>query len=159
MAQGHAALQGNKRLARVPSASFSSFLRFICLVELIDALHVHHFVTAGQTRSFPIQAGGQFQLEGCNVEDTHASYAGKRGGIARLLDASDGHRLQELRFDAAPVWDGIAKGLVRLPINVMPIRALVSDCVAAFARMRAESPRSDDTATDDRDGRFDLPAF
>lgn len=47
-------------------------------------------------------------LRAYTVADTHASYAGEKGGIAWLLDASDGHPLQELRFVAAPVWDGIA---------------------------------------------------
>ena len=42
------------------------------------------------------------------MEDTNASYAGQKGGIAWLMDARDGHLLQELRFDAAPVWDGVA---------------------------------------------------
>jgi hypothetical protein len=47
-------------------------------------------------------------LKGYTQEDTAASYAGKKGGIAWLLDTRDGRKLQELRFDAAPVWDGIA---------------------------------------------------
>ena len=47
-------------------------------------------------------------LKGYSVDDTNASYAGEKGGIAWLLDAKDGHQLQELRFDAEPVWDGIA---------------------------------------------------
>jgi outer membrane protein assembly factor BamB len=41
-------------------------------------------------------------------KDTDASYAGKKGGIAWLLDAKDGKKLQELDFKAPPVWDGIA---------------------------------------------------
>ena len=41
-------------------------------------------------------------------EDTDASYAGEKGGIAWLLDTKDGKKLQELRFEAPPVWDGIA---------------------------------------------------
>jgi outer membrane protein assembly factor BamB len=55
-----------------------------------------------------LMAAGVPMLEGYSVEDTNASFAGKKGGIALLLDANDGHQLQELRFDAAPVWDGIA---------------------------------------------------
>ncbi len=55
-----------------------------------------------------VMAAGVPMMEGDSVDDTNASYAGKKGGIAWLLDSSDGHRLQELRFDAAPVWDGIA---------------------------------------------------
>jgi outer membrane protein assembly factor BamB len=55
-----------------------------------------------------VMAAGVPMLKGYSVEDTNASYAGERGGIAWLLDATDGHKLQELRFDAAPVWDGIA---------------------------------------------------
>ena len=55
-----------------------------------------------------VMAAGVPLLDGYSVEDTNASYAGKKGGIAWLLDASDGHKLQEVRFDAAPVWDGIA---------------------------------------------------
>ncbi len=55
-----------------------------------------------------LMAAGVPLLEGYSVEDTNASYAGEKGGIAWLLDAKDGHQLQELRFDAAPVWDGIA---------------------------------------------------
>ena len=47
-------------------------------------------------------------LKGYSQEDTDASYAGEKGGIAWLLDVNDGHKLQELRFAAAPVWDGIA---------------------------------------------------
>lgn len=47
-------------------------------------------------------------LKGYSQADTDASYAGGKGGIAWLLDVNDGHKLQELRFDAAPVWDGIA---------------------------------------------------
>ena len=56
----------------------------------------------------PLMAAGVPMLKGYSVEDTNASYAGEKGGIAWLLDATDGHKLQELRFDAAPVWDGIA---------------------------------------------------
>ncbi|MCA9147262.1 MAG: hypothetical protein KDB05_31010, partial [Planctomycetales bacterium] len=55
-----------------------------------------------------VMAAGVPMLKGYSVEDTNASYAGEKGGIAWLLDAEDGHQLQELRFDAAPVWDGIA---------------------------------------------------
>jgi arylsulfatase A-like enzyme len=55
-----------------------------------------------------VMAAGVPMLKGYSVEDTNASYAGEKGGIAWLLDATDGHKLQELRFDAAPVWDGIA---------------------------------------------------
>ncbi|TWT91199.1 outer membrane protein assembly factor BamB family protein [Neorhodopirellula pilleata] len=55
-----------------------------------------------------VMAAGVPMLDGYSVEDTNASYAGQKGGIAWLLDAKDGHQLQELRFDAAPVWDGIA---------------------------------------------------
>ena len=55
-----------------------------------------------------VMAAGVPMLKGYSVEDTNASFAGEKGGIAWLLDAEDGHQLQELRFDAAPVWDGIA---------------------------------------------------
>lgn len=55
-----------------------------------------------------VLAAGVPLLKGYSVEDTNASYAGEKGGIAWLLDAKDGHQLQELHFDAAPVWDGIA---------------------------------------------------
>ena len=53
-------------------------------------------------------AAGVPMLKDFSVADTNASYAGEKGGIAWLLDASDGHKLQELQFDAPPVWDGIA---------------------------------------------------
>ena len=53
-------------------------------------------------------AAGVPMLKGYSQEDTDASYAGNKGGIVWLLDIKDGHKLQELRFDAAPVWDGIA---------------------------------------------------
>ena len=53
-------------------------------------------------------AAGVPMLKGYSQEDTDASYAGQKGGIAWLLDAKDGRKLQELRFDAPPVWDGIA---------------------------------------------------
>ena len=43
-----------------------------------------------------------------SIDDTNASYAGQKGGIAWLLNTADGRQLQELRFEAAPVWDGIA---------------------------------------------------
>ena len=55
-----------------------------------------------------VLAAGVPMLQGYSQEDTDSSYAGEKGGIAWLLDASDGHLLQELRFDAPPVWDGIA---------------------------------------------------
>ena len=55
-----------------------------------------------------VMAAGVPMLKGYSVEDTSASYAGEKGGIAWLLDAKDGRKLQELRFDAPPVWDGIA---------------------------------------------------
>lgn len=55
-----------------------------------------------------VLAAGVPMLEGYTREDINAAYAGEKGGIAWLLDAGDGHKLQELRFDAAPVWDGIA---------------------------------------------------
>ena len=64
----------------------------------------HAIVAAENT----VMAAGVPMLKGYTVKDTNASYAGEKGGIAWLLDASDGHQLQELRFDAAPVWDGIA---------------------------------------------------
>ncbi len=41
-------------------------------------------------------------------EDTNASFAGNKGGIAWLLDTRNGQKLQELTFPAPPVWDGIA---------------------------------------------------
>jgi outer membrane protein assembly factor BamB len=55
-----------------------------------------------------VMAAGVPMLKGYSVEDTSASYAGEKGGIAWLLDAKNGRKLQELRFDAPPVWDGIA---------------------------------------------------
>ena len=55
-----------------------------------------------------VMAAGVPMLKGYSVEDTSASYAREKGGIAWLLDAKDGHKLQELRFDSPPVWDGIA---------------------------------------------------
>lgn len=64
----------------------------------------HAIVAAENT----VMAAGVPMLKGYTVEDTNAAYAGEKGGIAWLLDSSDGRRLQELRFDAAPVWDGIA---------------------------------------------------
>jgi hypothetical protein len=47
-------------------------------------------------------------LESYSVEDTNASFAGKKGGVAWLLDTETGEKLQELQLDAAPTWDGIA---------------------------------------------------
>tara|TARA_R110002072_G_scaffold302615_1_gene486845 strand:- start:132037 stop:135150 length:3114 start_codon:yes stop_codon:yes gene_type:complete len=64
-----------------------------------------HAVVAAENT---VMAAGVPMLKGFTVEDTNASYAGEKGGIAWLFDASDGRQLQELRFDAAPVWDGIA---------------------------------------------------
>lgn len=55
-----------------------------------------------------VMAAGVPMLKGYSTEDTNASYAGEKGGIAWLLDAKNGHQLQELRFDAPPIWDGIA---------------------------------------------------
>jgi outer membrane protein assembly factor BamB len=55
-----------------------------------------------------VLAAGVPMLEGYTVDDTNASFAGKKGGIACLLDSESGEILQELRFDAAPTWDGIA---------------------------------------------------
>ncbi|PAY21339.1 hypothetical protein CKO51_01810 [Rhodopirellula sp. SM50] len=55
-----------------------------------------------------VMAAGVPLLKDYSAEQTNASYAGRNGGIAWLLDAADGRPLQELRFDAAPVWDGIA---------------------------------------------------
>ncbi|MCS7467002.1 hypothetical protein NZK35_10125 [Stieleria sp. ICT_E10.1] len=53
-------------------------------------------------------AFGTVEGPAASAEQTNASYAGRNGGIAWLLDAADGRPLQELRFDAAPVWDGVA---------------------------------------------------
>ena len=53
-------------------------------------------------------AAGVPMLKGYSTEDTNASYAGEKGGIAWLFEKESGKKLQELRFDAAPVWDGIA---------------------------------------------------
>ncbi|MGB7342661.1 MAG: PQQ-binding-like beta-propeller repeat protein [Pirellulaceae bacterium] len=64
----------------------------------------HAIVAAENT----VMAAGVPMLKGYSDVDTNASYAGEQGGIAWLLDANDGHQLQELRFDSAPVWDGIA---------------------------------------------------
>ncbi|QDV41162.1 outer membrane biogenesis protein BamB [Stieleria neptunia] len=64
----------------------------------------HAIVAADNT----VMAAGVPLLKGYSVDDTNASYAGEKGGIAWLLDADDGRPLQELRFEAAPVWDGIA---------------------------------------------------
>ena len=55
-----------------------------------------------------LMAAGVPMLEGYSQADTNASYAGNKGGIAWLLDTASGKKLQELHFDAAPVWDGIA---------------------------------------------------
>lgn len=55
-----------------------------------------------------VLAAGVPMLEGYSQEDTNASYAGERGGVAWLLDRDTGKQLQELRLDAAPTWDGIA---------------------------------------------------
>jgi outer membrane protein assembly factor BamB len=55
-----------------------------------------------------VLAAGVPMLEGFTVDDTNASFAGERGGIAWLMDAESGEKLQELRLDAAPTWDGIA---------------------------------------------------
>lgn len=64
-----------------------------------------HAVAAAENT---LLAAGVPMLKGYTVEDTNASFAGEKGGIAWLLDTKDGHQFQELRFDAAPVWDGIA---------------------------------------------------
>jgi outer membrane protein assembly factor BamB len=55
-----------------------------------------------------VLVAGMPMLPSYTPEDTNASYAGKKGGIAWLIDANDGRQLQEISFDAAPVWDGIA---------------------------------------------------
>lgn len=52
-------------------------------------------------------AAGVPMLKDYYAEDTNASYAGKRGGLAWLLDAESGEKLQEIKLDAAPTWDGI----------------------------------------------------
>ena len=57
----------------------------------------HAIVAAENT----VMAAGVPMLSGYTGKDTKASYAGEKGGIAWLLDASDGRQLQELRFDAA----------------------------------------------------------
>lgn len=64
-----------------------------------------HAVAAAENT---VMAAGVPMLKDYSLEDINASYAGEKGGIAWLLDASNGRQLQELRFDAAPVWDGIA---------------------------------------------------
>ena len=64
-----------------------------------------HAVAASANTLF---VAGVPMLPGYTLEDTNASYAGKKGGIGWLIDANDGRQLQEIRFDAAPVWDGIA---------------------------------------------------
>ncbi|MBT4818559.1 MAG: PQQ-binding-like beta-propeller repeat protein, partial [Lentisphaerae bacterium] len=55
-----------------------------------------------------VLAAGVPMLKGFSTEDTNASYAGERGGIVWLLNRSNGEKLQEIRLDAAPTWDGIA---------------------------------------------------
>ena len=55
-----------------------------------------------------LMAAGVPMRAGFSQKDTDASYAGEKGGVAWLLDASDGRKLQELTFQAPPVWDGIA---------------------------------------------------
>jgi hypothetical protein len=64
-----------------------------------------HAVAAAENT---VMAAGVPLLDGYTIDDTNASYAGEKGGIVWLLDSSNGRQLQELRFDAAPVWDGIA---------------------------------------------------
>ena len=64
-----------------------------------------HAIAASQNT---LLAAGVPMLEGYSQVDTNASYAGKKGGIAWLLDTTSGKKLQELRFDAVPTWDGIA---------------------------------------------------
>ena len=64
-----------------------------------------HAIAASKTT---VLVAGVPMLEGYSIDDTNASYAGEKGGIAWLLDANNGHKLQELRFEAPPVWDGIA---------------------------------------------------
>ena len=46
--------------------------------------------------------------EGYSPADTNASFAGDKGGVAWLLDATNGETLQELTLEAPPAWDGIA---------------------------------------------------
>lgn len=53
-------------------------------------------------------AAGVPVLESYSLADTKASYAGQKGGLAWLLDTATGAKLQELKLDAAPTWDGIA---------------------------------------------------
>lgn len=64
----------------------------------------HAIAAAGNT----ILAAGVPLLDNYSPEDIKESYEGKKGGIAWLLDAEDGSKLQEIRFEAAPVWDGTA---------------------------------------------------
>ena len=64
----------------------------------------HAIAVSGNT----VLAAGVPMLKDYSPEDTNASYAGKKGGLAWLLDSENGRKLQELRLDAAPVWDGIA---------------------------------------------------
>lgn len=55
-----------------------------------------------------LMAAGVPMRIGFTQEDTDASFAGRKGGVAWLLDANNGRKLQELNFKAPPVWDGIA---------------------------------------------------
>lgn len=56
-----------------------------------------------QRQSFVQPEGGLY-----SQEDTNASYTGKKGGLAWLVDKTSGRKMQELRLDAVPTWDGIA---------------------------------------------------
>lgn len=64
-----------------------------------------HAIAASPTT---VLAAGVPLLEEYSKDDTNASYAGRRGGVALLLDAATGEKLQELRLAVAPAWDGIA---------------------------------------------------
>lgn len=55
-----------------------------------------------------LMAAGVPMRSNYTQEETDASYAGQKGGLAWLLDAEDGKKLQELEFEAPLVWDGIA---------------------------------------------------
>lgn len=64
-----------------------------------------HAIAASRTT---VLAVGVPMTEGYTQKDTNASFAGRKGGVAWLLDATDGRKLQELNLEAPPAWDGAA---------------------------------------------------
>jgi len=61
------------------------------------------------------------------LAEQEAAWEGKKGGLLRVVSASDGQKLTEYRLDSVPVWDGMAAANGRLYMATIDGKVLCFD--------------------------------